>query len=250
MINVSTFAGCFALRLRSTAAVLSPTVPCSPLLRCPEVPRRLLPIGLHAISSSPCAGPQSWWLACFSTLRASCRAGLRHRRPSGLGHERLAPRSTLIRCASSGARFASAWRSASASKLSLDRHTESFELLNQKREGNPFRPRCCSSSAGAAVQPYLLGGLGWYKRSVDRSRARPTTWSQHHRIRLACRRRRRAAHRQARRHPRRLPLHIPRLRNDDDDDGHQRRRHHRPPVSPATKGRCGRWELTRVFLAS
>lgn len=52
-------------------------------------------------------------------------------------------------------------------ELSLDRHTESFELLNQKVRETPIQASLLLKLAGGGFQPYLLGGPGWYKRSVS-----------------------------------------------------------------------------------
>ena len=60
-------------------------------------------------------------------------------------------------------------------EVSLDRHTETLELLNQKVTETPFQVSLMLKLAGGSVQPYLLGGPGWYYRSVSPSTARPTT---------------------------------------------------------------------------
>jgi opacity protein-like surface antigen len=52
-------------------------------------------------------------------------------------------------------------------ELSLDRHSESFELLNQKVKETPIQASLLLKLAGGGFQPYLLGGPGWYKRSVS-----------------------------------------------------------------------------------
>jgi opacity protein-like surface antigen len=52
-------------------------------------------------------------------------------------------------------------------EASLDRHTESFELLNQKVKETPLQVSLLLKLAGGSFQPYLLGGPGWYKRSVE-----------------------------------------------------------------------------------
>ena len=51
-------------------------------------------------------------------------------------------------------------------EASLDRHTESFELLNQKVKETPLQVSLLLKLAGGGFQPYLLAGPGWYKRSV------------------------------------------------------------------------------------
>jgi opacity protein-like surface antigen len=52
-------------------------------------------------------------------------------------------------------------------ELSLDRRTESFELLNQRVKETPIQASLLLKLAGGGFQPYLLGGPGWYKRSVE-----------------------------------------------------------------------------------
>ena len=52
-------------------------------------------------------------------------------------------------------------------EASLDRHTESFELLNQKVKETPLQVSLLLKLAGGAFQPFLLAGPGWYKRSVE-----------------------------------------------------------------------------------
>ena len=52
-------------------------------------------------------------------------------------------------------------------EVSLDRHTETFELLNQKVKETPIQASLLLKLAAGSVQPYLLGGPGWYKRSIE-----------------------------------------------------------------------------------
>ena len=52
-------------------------------------------------------------------------------------------------------------------EVSLDSHSEDFELLNQKVKERPIQVSLLLKLAGGSVQPYLLGGPGWYKRSVE-----------------------------------------------------------------------------------
>jgi hypothetical protein len=52
-------------------------------------------------------------------------------------------------------------------EVSLDRHTESFELLNQKVKETPIQVSLLLKLASGSFQPYLLGGPGWYYRSVS-----------------------------------------------------------------------------------
>jgi opacity protein-like surface antigen len=52
-------------------------------------------------------------------------------------------------------------------EVSLDRHSESFELLNQKVSETPIQVSLLMKLAAGSFQPFLLGGPGWYKRSVS-----------------------------------------------------------------------------------
>jgi opacity protein-like surface antigen len=52
-------------------------------------------------------------------------------------------------------------------ELSLDRHKESFELLNQKVTETPFQVSLLMRLAQGSFSPYLLGGPGWYRRTVE-----------------------------------------------------------------------------------
>ena len=52
-------------------------------------------------------------------------------------------------------------------EVSLDRHTESFDLLNQKVKETPIQFSLLLELAGGPMQPYLLGGPGWYYRTVS-----------------------------------------------------------------------------------
>ena len=54
-----------------------------------------------------------------------------------------------------------------AVEVSYDRHTESFELLNEKVIQTPIQTSLLMRLAGGALSPYLLGGPGWYKRKVE-----------------------------------------------------------------------------------
>jgi opacity protein-like surface antigen len=51
--------------------------------------------------------------------------------------------------------------------VSFDRHTESVELLNQKVKETPIQVSLLLKLASGSFQPYLLGGPGWYYRSVS-----------------------------------------------------------------------------------
>ncbi len=49
----------------------------------------------------------------------------------------------------------------------MDRHTDSFELLNEKVTETPIQTSLIMRLARGSVSPYLLGGPGWYKRKVE-----------------------------------------------------------------------------------
>jgi hypothetical protein len=51
-------------------------------------------------------------------------------------------------------------------EVSLDRHSESFEDLNQKVTETPLQVSLLMRGSGR-VAPFLLGGPGWYRRTVD-----------------------------------------------------------------------------------
>ena len=52
-------------------------------------------------------------------------------------------------------------------ELSYDRHTEEFELVNQKLIETPIQASLLVRLASGAFAPYLLGGPGWYRRTVE-----------------------------------------------------------------------------------
>ena len=52
-------------------------------------------------------------------------------------------------------------------ELSLDRHTESFELVNEKVIETPIQASLLVRLAKGSVAPYLLGGPGGYRRTVE-----------------------------------------------------------------------------------
>ena len=52
-------------------------------------------------------------------------------------------------------------------ELSLDRHSESFEALNQKVTETPIQASLLLRLAGGSVSPFLLGGPGWYRHKVE-----------------------------------------------------------------------------------
>ncbi len=52
-------------------------------------------------------------------------------------------------------------------EVSMNRHSESFEPLNQKVTETPIQASLLLKLGGRSVSPYLLGGPGWYKRKVE-----------------------------------------------------------------------------------
>ena len=52
-------------------------------------------------------------------------------------------------------------------EVSLDRRSETFELLNQKVTETPVQASFLLRLGGGSVSPFLLGGPGWYRRSVE-----------------------------------------------------------------------------------
>jgi opacity protein-like surface antigen len=54
-----------------------------------------------------------------------------------------------------------------AIEASLDSHSEDLPLLNQKVSERPIQTSLLLKLATGSLQPYLLAGPGWYKRSVE-----------------------------------------------------------------------------------
>jgi opacity protein-like surface antigen len=52
-------------------------------------------------------------------------------------------------------------------EVSLDRHSETFEALNQKVVETPIQTSLLLRLANGSLSPYLLGGPGWYRRRVE-----------------------------------------------------------------------------------
>lgn len=52
-------------------------------------------------------------------------------------------------------------------EVSMDRHSESFEALNQKLTERPIQASLLLRLGGGRVAPFLLAGPGWYKRKVE-----------------------------------------------------------------------------------
>jgi hypothetical protein len=52
-------------------------------------------------------------------------------------------------------------------ELSMDRKSESIELLNQKISERPIQASLLLRLASGKVSPFLLGGPGWYQRKVE-----------------------------------------------------------------------------------
>jgi hypothetical protein len=51
-------------------------------------------------------------------------------------------------------------------ELSLDRHTEKFDTLDQKVTETPIQASLLLRLSKGSVSPFLLGGPGWYRRTV------------------------------------------------------------------------------------
>jgi hypothetical protein len=52
-------------------------------------------------------------------------------------------------------------------EVSLDRKSESFELLNQKVTETPLQASLLMRLGSGSVAPFLLAGPGWYRRTVE-----------------------------------------------------------------------------------
>jgi opacity protein-like surface antigen len=52
-------------------------------------------------------------------------------------------------------------------EVSLDRKTESSELLNTEITESPIQASLLMRLGGGSFSPYLLGGPGWYRRSIE-----------------------------------------------------------------------------------
>ncbi len=52
-------------------------------------------------------------------------------------------------------------------EVSLDHHSESFELLNQKVSETPIQASLLLRTGGGRASVFLLGGPGWYRRKVE-----------------------------------------------------------------------------------
>lgn len=52
-------------------------------------------------------------------------------------------------------------------EVSLDRHSESFPLLNQKVTETPIQASLLLRMGSGRVAPFLLGGPGWYRRKIE-----------------------------------------------------------------------------------
>lgn len=69
-------------------------------------------------------------------------------------------------------------------EVSLDRKTESSELLNTEITETPIQASLLLRLGSGTLSPYLLGGPGWYRRSVEAlddpdSRVRTTEFGWH-----------------------------------------------------------------------
>ena len=52
-------------------------------------------------------------------------------------------------------------------EISMDRHSETFDDLNQKVVETPIQVSLLLRLSTSTFAPYLLGGPGWYRRSVE-----------------------------------------------------------------------------------
>ena len=52
-------------------------------------------------------------------------------------------------------------------ELSLDRQSESFESLNQKLTETPIQASLLMRLSSSRIAPFLLGGPGWYRRTIE-----------------------------------------------------------------------------------
>lgn len=52
-------------------------------------------------------------------------------------------------------------------ELSLDRHSESFDLLNEKVTETPIQASLLLRLGSGRVSPFLLAGPGWYRRKAE-----------------------------------------------------------------------------------
>ncbi|HEY0873600.1 MAG TPA: porin family protein [Vicinamibacterales bacterium] len=52
-------------------------------------------------------------------------------------------------------------------EVSMDRHKESFDLLNEKVTQTPIQASLLLRLGGRSVSPFLLAGPGWYKTKVQ-----------------------------------------------------------------------------------
>lgn len=54
-----------------------------------------------------------------------------------------------------------------ALEVSLDRHTQTFESLNERVKETPIQASLLLYLARGTFAPYVLGGPGWYSRTVE-----------------------------------------------------------------------------------
>ena len=52
-------------------------------------------------------------------------------------------------------------------EVSIDRHAESFEAINQKATETPIQASLLMRLSSSRISPFLLGGPGWYRRKVE-----------------------------------------------------------------------------------
>lgn len=52
-------------------------------------------------------------------------------------------------------------------EVSMDRHSESFDLVNEKVTQTPIQASLLLRLGGRSVSPFLLAGPGWYKTKIE-----------------------------------------------------------------------------------
>jgi opacity protein-like surface antigen len=52
-------------------------------------------------------------------------------------------------------------------EIAIDRHSETFEALNQKVVDTPIQTSLLLHLASGKLSPFLIGGPGWYRRRVE-----------------------------------------------------------------------------------
>ncbi len=116
--------------------------------------------------------------------------------------------------------FSGADPHARQARRARSRHRSPFRSRWSSSTRRSLKPRykrrsSCAWPAAVSSLPARRTRLVSPQRGDDRG---PRCERQHNRVRLACRRRPRDSRWPPLRHPRRLPVHLPRLRRDDDDE--------------------------------